>query len=627
MISIFDIWRRIQMISHENIVNLMKNYNINDEKWTVNILDELMNIVQQKKSSCEPFRIKQFNIKKFSVPEYYGVDCTPDEKNCLIWGSHRSGKSTTYEALLYGLLDRKAIIRPSIGKPNISITLSNGSKQIKITREYRKNLLVEMGKETYEGTNAKSLIQEYTGIDPEDYRTFRALTLPQRSESDSILQLTNEKEFATIIERLGSDKRFSQLKTFVQIDLDEIEKKIKKLEIQDLDMAYNETIMRQRISSTRYTINQLDDYINNYKSNELEKIVATFEKKPETKIRLQKLEKDFQQLWREEVHLKKLVGKATHIYVDKTPEEVVENVLMKVVCPVCENNIDIEKFQNRIKNKKCPLCNEAYTWKILAKAELKIEESKKVEEWRLRIGEIEKRKTEIEEEKKKLGFEYSHETIRRVIKEQISENDYETVKKELRAANEILENDKKDLEKFSLIKIENKKEFDNLKNKNDFFIHLLSCLDDTELIKKVEDDFEKKINAIFKQITGSETNLEYKDGEIFLVEKYGQQERKRKARNKYEISFAEKRVLDISIVLSLFSINRKSRYYNIDFIILDDVTEGIMDEYWKKNLIEILRTIDTGVQLVCTSYDEQIKQLKFDSENKLQIQKKIDENW
>lgn len=617
------------MISHKDIRDMIKDYNIRDEEWIVNVIDTLTDIAQQKKFSHEPFRIKRIDIKKFAVPEYCGVNCSPDEKNCLIWGSHRSGKSTTYDALLYSLLDRKAIPRPSIGKHDISITLSNESTDIKITREYNKPPLVEVGEKTYEGADATSIIREYTGIDPDDYRIFRGLTLPQRSETDSLLQRTNAKEFATIIEKLGSDKILAQSKEFVQTSLDEVEKRTKKLKLQDLDMAYEEMEKKQRISSTKYQISQREDYIKNFKSGELKKVVITFERKPEIKDRLQRLENEFQQLWREEVHLKRLVGKATHKYTDKTSEEVVEDVLTRVVCPVCESDIGMERFQSRIKHRnRCPLCNEPYSWEILAKAEAKIEESKKVEAWRRRLEEINQRKAEIEEENKKLGFdEYSHETIRRVIKEQTSEKDLEEARERLKAANELLKNDEEDLEKLGLTRKENRAERDELENKKNFLKHLIGGLDDTKILEKAEGKFEKKINAIFKRIIGSKTTLVYENGEVYLVEKYGSLERKRKARDKHEVSFGEKRALDFSIILSLFLMNQESRYYNIDFIILDDVTEGILDSKWKEGLIGVLEEFNSDIQLVCTSYDERIKQLKFESEAKLQIQTTIDESW
>lgn len=617
------------MISHKDIRDMIKDYNIRDEEWIVNVIDTLTDIAQQKKFSHEPFRIKRIDIKKFAVPEYCGVNCSPDEKNCLIWGSHRSGKSTTYDALLYSLLDRKAIPRPSIGKHDISITLSNESTDIKITREYNKPPLVEVGEKTYEGADATSIIREYTGIDPDDYRIFRGLTLPQRSETDSLLQRTNAKEFATIIEKLGSDKILAQSKEFVQTSLDEVEKRTKKLKLQDLDMAYEEMEKKQRISSTKYQISQREDYIKNFKSGELKKVVITFERKPEIKDRLQRLENEFQQLWREEVHLKRLVGKATHKYTDKTSEEVVEDVLTRVVCPVCESDIGMERFQSRIKHRnRCPLCNEPYSWEILAKAEAKIEESKKVEAWRRRLEDINQRKAEIEEENKKLGFdEYSHETIRRVIKEQTSEKDLEEARERLKAANELLKNDEEDLEKLGLTRKENRAERDELENKKNFLKHLIGGLDDTKILEKAEGKFEKKINAIFKRIIGSKTTLVYENGEVYLVEKYGSLERKRKARDKHEVSFGEKRALDFSIILSLFLMNQESRYYNIDFIILDDVTEGILDSKWKEGLIGVLEEFNSDIQLVCTSYDERIKQLKFESEAKLQIQTTIDESW
>ena len=617
------------MISHKDIMGMIKDYNIKDEEWIVLFSDKLKDIAEQKKFSYEPFRIKEINIKKFAVPEYCGVNCSPDEKNCLIWGSHRSGKSTTYDALLYSLLDRKAIPRPSIGKHDISITLSNESTDIKITREYNKPPLVEVGEKTYEGADATSIIREYTGIDPDDYRIFRGLTLPQRSETDSLLQRTNAKEFAIVIEKLGSDKILAQSKEFVQTSLDEVEKRTKKLKLQDLDMAYEEMEKKQRISSTKYQISQREDYIKNFKSGELKKVVITFERKPEIKDRLQRLENEFQQLWREEVHLKRLVGKATHKYTDKTSEEVVEDVLTRVVCPVCESDIGMERFQSRIKHRnRCPLCNEPYSWEILAKAEAKIEESKKVEAWRRRLEEINQRKAEIEEENKKLGFdEYSHETIRRVIKEQTSEKDLEDARERLKAANELLKNDEEDLEKLGLTRKENREEREELENKKNFLKHLIGGLDDTKILEKAEGKFEKKINAIFKRIIGSKTTLIYENGEVYLVEKYGSLERKRKARDKHEVSFGEKRALDFSIVLSLFLMNQESRYYNIDFIILDDVTEGILDSKWKEGLIEVLEEFNSDIQLVCTSYDERIRQLKFESEAKLQIQTTIDESW
>lgn len=112
-----------------------------------------------------------------------------------------------------------------------------------------------------------------------------------------------------------------------------------------------------------------------------------------------------------------------------------------------------------------------------------------------------------------------------------------------------------------------------------------------------------------------------------MVEQYGSRERKRRARDKYEISVGEKRALDISIALSLFLMNQESRYYNTDFIILDDVTEGILDDVWKNNLIEIIGELGIDTQLVCTSCDKQIEQLNFSCEEKLKVQTRLDEKW
>ena len=51
------------------------------------------------------FRIDEFKITKFNSRRYLGVGLTKLDNNILIYGEHKSGKSTTLDALSYAILE------------------------------------------------------------------------------------------------------------------------------------------------------------------------------------------------------------------------------------------------------------------------------------------------------------------------------------------------------------------------------------------------------------------------------------------------------------------------------------------------------------------------------------------
>lgn len=596
---------------YEGISQIVDKSEIDDEDWLKKIEQKIRDIMGQEKFPKDPFRLTKLGIRRFGADIYCGIsDDISYEGSTLIWGEHRTGKSTTYDGILYGLLGPKGPLRSDIGKPDQNLVLSNGSIDINVSRVYGKGLTVEVDKRTYEGQEASSTLERYTGLRPEEFITLRALFLPQRSEIDStLMRISNPLDFALLIERFTSDRRISFLKEYIREELKEVgnELSIAKNKVGDIDYQVYET--KQRIGSTSYYVDQLTDFIESYESGQFGQIIEELNENPKIREELRELENEFQYLWQEESRLRHRIGTVNRKYLDKKPEEVVENVLLKVCCPVCTKSIELETVRTRLERRsRCPLCNATYSWEILRKAEERIEDARSIDKLKDRLKEIERRKREIEERKKELNIDYGHETIRRVTKGKVSKKDYNDTLARLEDARKLIQEDRERLGNLEKVYETLSAGYEALRQKETLLEETKQLIFETEDSDDIEEFLADAMNNFYNRITQGDTVIEITNGDVFLVEKYGNEVRKRNARDRYDISMGERRALDVSLVLSLVLLNKKHRFLNISFAVLDDVTEGILDKLWKKNLFSVLEDISKDVQLVLTSYDANLRE-------------------
>lgn len=595
----------------EGISQIIDESEIGDEEWLKGIEQRIGGILDQERFPKEPFRLAKLGIRRFGADIYCGIsDDISYEGSTLIWGEHRTGKSTTYDGILYGLLGPKGPLRSDLGNPDVSLVLSNGSVDIDVSRVYGKGITVKVDKRTYEGQEASQALERYTGLRPEEFIILRALFLPQRSEIDStLLRIPNPRDFALLIERFTSDRRTSFLKECIRDELEKVgnELSIARNKLGDIDYQVYE--INQRIGSTNYYANQLTDFVESYESGKFKQIIEELNENPEIREELRELENEFQFLWQEESRLKHTIGTVNRKYLDKNPEEVVENVLFKVCCPVCAKNIELETVRTRLERKsRCPLCNATYSWEIFSKAEERIEEARNIGKLKDRLKEIQRRKEEIEKRKKELNIEYGHETIRRATRGKISKKQYKETLTRLEDAKKLIQDDRERLGNLEKVYETLSAEGEVLQHKEALLEEIEQLIYRTDKPEDIEGFLAEATNRFYNRITQDDTVIEIANGDIFLVEKFGNEVRKRNARDRYEISMGERRALDVSLVLSLVLLNEKRRFLNINFTVLDDVTEGILGKLWKKNLFSVLEEISKAVQLVLTSYDTDLRE-------------------
>jgi hypothetical protein len=610
------------MIARESVESIAKEQGIEGSEWWRAFSPKLHVLLDKAPFSSKPFRISEFRFHRFSSPEYCGVTKAVGGGSCLIWGEHRTGKSTTYDAFLFALAGKKGPLREEFGKYSLELDLSNGSDKISIMREYQKGLTVKCEGNAYQGDEATSILEQRLGIHPDDFLILRAMTLPQRSETDSLfLRASQPRELQQIVLSIGADRRRSSILKLLEEEFREVENELTRNTAQTTDMMAQREETKDRIGFTEYHIKEMKDFSSKYESGELREIVNIVNKQPEVEKELRELENAFEELWKEDAQLRKRIGVAGLRYKDKKPEEVVQDVLSRIVCPICEHGIDLTKMENRLQGlTRCPMCNESYSWELLKKAEAKIEEAKNIANWRKRLGEITLEKTRIEKRKKDLGIKCSHETVRRIVRNGCKESDFKEIIGRIERAESLLASDSDSVKTQSRNIKELKDERRDLDNR---MIVIQSLKDRTvkptelaEVIRSLMDNMNKHYTAI----TASSTRLEYKEGEIYLVEDYGGFISSRNANDRYNVSVGERRALDASFLLSVLALNQERRYSNIEFAILDDPSEGILGS-WKGNLIALLGEASRSFQLICTTYDDALNKAGF--ENKAALMKQI----
>ena len=132
-------------------------------------------------------------------------------------------------------------------------------------------------------------------------------------------------------------------------------------------------------------------------------------------------------------------------------------------------------------------------------------------------------------------------------------------------------------------------------------------------------EFESILNNILKELIGhTESILKYADGKIYLCTPSSE----RNCSNKNDISYSQKKLIDITLWAALHYINVKHGIINLRFGLVDDIFMNIDDTElrYKTNLINFLKTVAEKLQIVIFSIDEGLNQrILLENECKLEL--------
>lgn len=578
------------------------------------------------------FRIREFSIKKFNSERYLGINLTKIDKHLLIYGEHKSGKSTTLDAISYAIFGINGSGRPINNIAETYIKVSNDDLDLTLNRKVGSNHKLTIKNHVDNTTETITDMDEINNnltelfkLPSEDYLEFKAKLLYQGQES-SLKKFDNKKLLRIISYYTGlgaKNKKIEWLQDKIKIELEEKEYvTIKRKEFK------NELIdKRNIINSSKGHIDHLNQLVSSYEDRSMEQVFD---------IKMNKLElwKKINEIQAKNLHLQHEKDKSFLLkndfqkYYEESLVNLIKEVVSVLICPVCGKRTNLSKIGYKYQHKKCPYCgDEHYDKDLYDNIAQKIKNSED------RLPKINKEIKQIEDEltknytvlndlEKKLDnlklilnpeivrcvekFKYfDDDEVKIFIEEQKAKlderiEDFEKAKYEVKVVSTNIDEKSKHIEDMS-------KHIETLeKNKNELQKEL-----EVESITK----FLKKMNSYYGKLMGYKKQpIVLKDGKLFFKTPLrGKKEEVDDISTSKSIGEAEKKCLDAALLFTFIDLDRKNYASLIDFVILDDPADGLFDDvnlkpeaHNKTNLLNLIKeNCDTDqTQFIILTADE-----------------------
>ena len=593
-------------------------------------------MVVQMIQKDKAFKIEELKIKKYFTEEYGGLRHVLDKKSLFAHGTNNTGKTTSFDATLFAIFGSEFIDRPLSSLDDTEIVLANSETTLTIKRKYHTppQLWIQT-------KNSSKRIDTVEEVDKCLYDLFNlppdpkmskllihSLVVPQRGE-DTILTKRSYRELETIILTFcGGIKeitRFSEINSEINIS----EQKLDTFDLTKRSIYKDMQGLKLGITQNKKYAEEIKEFLSQYESKKLFETAETLNKQKILMDKLNKLYSKKSGLWDKLIKINKEIGDLEQFY-DRTLTDVVKETLSVLVCPVCGENLPLDKIENRKSRALCPFCGrEHYSGPLYSILKQQIDESNfrldplKKERGKIK-KEIDETETQINEVKHIPEFsvlsKFNHIIIK-VIGECNNkiefENKYNEHKDEYNKFNAEFKkiNEEIQLKEKYVNEIERGEKL--LRDKISELEKKKQILKETRINEELE-EFENILNNIFKELVGhTEGTLKYTDGKIYLCTTS-----ERNCSNKNDISYSQKKLIDIALWAALHYMNAKHESINLRFGLIDDIFMNIDDAELscKTNLINFLRTVAEKLQIVVFSIDEELNQrLLLEEVHKLEL--------
>jgi len=561
------------------------------------------------------FRINEFKITKFNSRRYLGVGLTKLDNNILIYGEHKSGKSTTLDALSYAIFGIKGSSRSINNRADTHVKISNDELELTLDRKAGnnhkltiKNLAdgsIEIITEI-ESINCKLI--DFFNYPSEDFFEFKAKLLYQDQES-SLKKYDSRKLWRVISFYTSLSSENEEMEKL----RNEIKSKIEEREYSFIEKRELESNLKEKrnvIFSSKNYIEHLNQLISSYDNGSIKQV---FDVK---KTNLE-LWKEIRNLQGKNISLQQELNKAfrSKLDLEKFHEETFINLIKEVIsvliCPVCGKRTNLSKIESKYNTKKCPYCGDENYDKelydnIAQRIQLSNDELPKLNEKIKGIEEERNKNYKIMNELKiklnDLDLILNPEIVRSIENFESFEDD---------KFKNFIEIQKEKLNKFQTdfkeIETDIKELTDQIEIKNNEIAKITTDIKSlgekvSTLEKELEEKSAKKFLEIMNYYYGK--MMGYKKQPIIL--KNGKLFFKTHFRNKYEeiddisaskeIGESEKKCLDIALLFTFIDLDNEYNSSLIDFVILDDPADGVYDDVslsvdaqHKTNLLNLIK--------------------------------------
>jgi len=562
-------------------------------------------------------KISGFKIDDFAK-EIYTEDQTPQAHNLnggplLIHGPNTSGKSLTFNAILYAVLGvhQRLGVRPGGGN-DVTVTFDDDSQ---FTRGDPKRKY-STDEDVLKTREAEKALEDKLG----NTEIIREHFLPSHLDELPLEHLNRSDRLGIILEvtNKASKRRIEEINNEIerlQQDIDDNHDRISPLKNRKRDLNRN-------VSNLEGYQSQWEQVLELSESGELSEIADKLSEREEFRQRLSELSSTKRGLDRK-ISQKKEQKDELQRY-QASIEDIIVEALKEFICPVCDQRVSSNTVKKRLDESECPFCGDNHSIGSLKShlQEKKSENEGEPERLATEIAELQSDLNDVEAKISDLESEMpeisklnslavdrlddgkSIDEIQREAKEELEERG-----KELDAKREELEHVESELD-------ETRDTISELKQERDDLISELDQLE-SESYESAISTFEKSWTNHFQKLSGEpelELLINRDSGAIALP---GSGDDRRLYDRRGDLSDSEIQLMNLSFTLALNEHGNRTSAIDWGTIVLDEPFSNLDVDRRESSLSHLLQA---DPQIIMTSSDPAVIG-EFEEHEKLELKR------
>lgn len=545
-------------------------------------------------------RIDSLDIEEFAGGEHRGMEIeSVSSDSQLLRGGSRTGKTLTFNAILYNLLGAQHTIDLATGRQNeVELEFTNDSRFFRGNPEAE----YERDDETLQGSTASEAFSEDLG----DTNLLKSLFVHSHIGKMPLDELSRSQRTKLIrsVTNRELEQRISRL--------EDAEEQLGELVIETKDtkrrLSEEESDLDRQIRDLESQKEKYDRLGSQIESGELAELSQQLKKDEEVEGRLDELFKEKEGLRKRlrKLHRKKRKQENYESEVN----DIIAEAVNDFVCPTCDRRITTEKAKNRIQRGYCPYCGRDHSLDGLKqRLSKKIEESddlldelkEEIEELQDRRDEVSDQIDELKEDRPELeeldgftkrrldNFDHNIQQIQDHVQEEL-----ESISTSL----EELESDRESLDE-EVEKVEQK--FEAYSEAYDHASELVDELTEESFEAGIQ-EFSEAWEEAYNQMN---SNLQLgisisEEGRIQFPGRNNLREYDRGG----NLSGSELHLLNISFACTLGSFATESGAIEWDAIVLDEPFSNLQEEENREAALEYILALDK--QMIVTTSNTSI---------------------
>jgi len=548
-------------------------------------------------------KVQGFQIEKFARPELTSggpieLQGISDE-NILIRGENQSGKTHTFNALLYSLLGETIALQRGHGNA-VELQLSG---DLEIFRGEPGKKIHSEGKE-FGPDNAEDVIRDRVGSRDLLHTHF----LHSRLSELPLERLPQSQRVSRVLD--ATSDNLSDRITELEEQVEELKADIERKEAERSSKERDRRRRQRQLSDIRSQLEKWSTVEDLVESGRLAEISDALQRDPELERQIDDLTSEKRSLITDIREKQNERTRAKEL--EEETREIIIKALEEFICPVCEERVNRGEADSRLDNQQCPFCNQSTDVKETFR-HLEVEKRQsegQLEEINRELEELRERRDEVDSQIQSLKKERPEiADLNSYAVDQLRDFDHDIdsihakAREERAEAEEALEEYSEKLESVEAAIADLNEKMSDLEEEWESKQARIEQLENEDVSTKIS-DFEKAWNYHYQQITpeiAEDIHLQ-RNGEIVLVNADG---RRREYDRRGDLADAEVVLLNISFVIALNQIALDRGSIDWETIVLDEPFARL-DRGLKEDAIDHLRSLDT--QFILTSSDEYIWQ-------------------